>query len=122
MAQARTRSSSRAAKAPNGRAKAAPRASTRATPPPAKSGSGGGGRTAVMAVLGTAAGVVGGAVVGRRLARRPKRVLGVKVPGTGGGIDNLAKEIGRAGKHLGELAEEVRAVRKKAEKVSDAIS
>jgi hypothetical protein len=74
-------------------------------------------------VLGTAAGVVGGAVLGSRMGRRPKRVLGVKVPGTGGGgLDGLAKEISRAGRHFGELAEEVRTVRKKAEKVGDAFS
>ena len=44
-------------------------------------------------------------------------------PGGGGrGRDGLAKEIRRAGKHFGELAEGVRTVRKKAEKVGDAVS
>jgi hypothetical protein len=61
-------------------------------------------------------------VLGSRFARRPKRVLGIKVPGTGGGLDGLAKQIGKAGKQLGELTDEVRATRQKAERVGKAIS
>ena len=83
----------------------------------------------MLAVVGTAAGVVGGAVLGSKLVKKPKKVLGMKLPGSGGGIDGLVKEVGKAGKQFqkagkqfGELADEVRTVRKKAEKVSDAIS
>jgi hypothetical protein len=56
-------------------------------------------------------------------------VLGVKVPGTGGGIDGLAKQIGKAGKQfnkankqLGQLTGEVKAAREKAEQVGKVIS
>ena len=75
------------------------------------------------------AGLVGGVVLGSKFARKPKRVLGVKVPGTGGGIDGLSKQIGKAGKQftraskqLGELTDEVRAAREKAEQVGKVIS
>jgi hypothetical protein len=70
--------------------------------------------------LAAAAGVVGGAVLGSRLATKPKKVLGVPVPGTG--RNGLAKQVGKAAKQLGELTEEVRAARKKAEDVGKAIS
>ena len=78
-------------------------------------------RTA-LAGAGTLAGLVGGVVLGGRLARKPKRVLGVKVPGTGTGVDGLAKQIGKAGRQFGELAGEVRAARQKAEQVGKVIS
>jgi hypothetical protein len=80
-------------------------------------------------MVGTAAGVVGGAVLGSRFAKKPKKVLGVSVPGTGGGLNSVAKEVAkatkqvkRASKQFGDLADEVRTVRKKAEKVGDAFS
>jgi hypothetical protein len=83
----------------------------------------------VLAGVGTVAGLVGGVVLGSKFARKPKRVLGVKVPGTGGGIDGLAKQVGKAGKQfgkaskqLGELTDEVRTTRKKAEQVGKVIS
>ena len=75
------------------------------------------------------AGLVGGAVLGSKLAHRPKRVLGVKVPGTGGGIDGLTKQVGKAAnrftkasKQLGELTEEVRTTKEKAQQVAKVIS
>jgi hypothetical protein len=68
-------------------------------------------------------------VLGSRVARKPKKILGMSVPGTGGGLGTLAKEVGkagkqfnRAGKQFGDLADEVRTVRKKAEQVGDAVS
>jgi hypothetical protein len=76
-----------------------------------------------------AAGLVGGAVIATRLGKRPKKVLGIPVPGTGGGIDGLAKQVGKAGKQfkkaskqVSELTDEVRAAREKAEQVGKAIS
>jgi hypothetical protein len=76
-----------------------------------------------------AVGLIGGAVIGTRLGRKPKRVLGIPVPGTGGGFDGLAKQVGKAGKQfmkagkqVGELTDEVRAAREKAEEVGKAIS
>jgi hypothetical protein len=68
-------------------------------------------------------------VLGSKFARKPKKVLGVKVPGTGGGVDGLAKQIGKAGKQftkaskqLGELTDEVRTAKEKAEQVGKVIS
>jgi hypothetical protein len=68
-------------------------------------------------------------VLGTRLGGKPKRILGVKVPGTGSGLDGVAKQVKKAGKQLGktskqvaELTDEVRAAKKKAEDVGKAIS
>jgi len=68
-------------------------------------------------------------VLGTRIARKPKRVLGVPIPGTGRGLDGVAKQVGKAGKQfkktskqIGDLTDEVRAARKKAEEVGKAIS
>jgi hypothetical protein len=68
-------------------------------------------------------------VLGTRLTNKPKKVLGVKIPGTGGGLDGVAKQVKKAGKHaktagkqIGELTEEVRAARQKAEDVGKVFS
>ena len=68
-------------------------------------------------------------MLGKSLGNRPKRVLGVKVPGTGAGLDGLAKQVKKAGKQLqktgkqvAELTDEVRSARQKAEDVGKAIS
>jgi hypothetical protein len=83
----------------------------------------------VTGVATAAAGLVGGVVLGTRLGGKPKRILGVKVPGTGSGFNGVAKQVKKAGKQLGktskqvaELTDEVRAARKKAEDVGKAIS
>ena len=60
--------------------------------------------------------------LGSKFGRKPKRVLGVKVPGTGSGIDGLVKQIGKASKQIGELTGEVRSAREKAEQVAKVIS
>ena len=51
------------------------------------------------------------------------------IPGTGAGLDGVAKQVKKSGKQamkvgkqIGELTEEVRAARKKAEDVGKAIS
>jgi hypothetical protein len=76
-----------------------------------------------------AAGLVGGAVLGTRLAKKPKRVLGVRVPGSARGMDDVVKQVGKAGKQfkkaskqVGQLASEVQAARKKVEDLGKAIS
>lgn len=71
---------------------------------------------AATAAVGAAAGVL----VERR-HRRPRKVLGIPIPGTGNGAD-LAKEIRRAGEQFGHLASEVQTTRKKAEDIGKAIS
>jgi hypothetical protein len=67
-----------------------------------------------------------GAAAGMALAqrgRRRKKVLGVGIPGTGsGGMDDLAKSVGQAGKQLARLADEVNTGRKKAEEIGKALS
>jgi hypothetical protein len=83
----------------------------------------------VTGVATAAAGLVGGVLLGTRMGHKPKKVLGVKVPGTGNGLDGLAKQVKKAGKHakgagkqIGDLTEEVRAARKKAEDLGNALS
>jgi phage-related tail protein len=83
----------------------------------------------VTGVATAAAGLVGGVVLGKRLNGRPRRVLGVRVPGTGAGLSDVAKQVKKAGKQfgkttkqIGELTDEVRTARKKAEDVGKAIS
>jgi hypothetical protein len=71
---------------------------------------------AATAALGAAAGVL----VERR-HRRPRKVLGIPIPGIGNGTD-LARHIRRAGEQFGHLASEVRSTRKKAENIGKAIS
>jgi len=73
------------------------------------------------AAVGTAAGIVGGALLGRRLRSR-RKVLGIPVPGTRGGFDGLAGQVGKAAKELGRLASQVQATRETAEKVGKALS
>jgi len=76
-----------------------------------------------------AAGVVGGVVLGTKLNHKPKKLLGMPIPGTGKGLDGVAKQVkksgkqaAKVGKQLGELTEEVRAARQKAEDVGKAFS
>jgi hypothetical protein len=137
MAQAKTRSSSKQ-KASTQRANgssASKRASAKASasdrrPSSASSDNGTTSKLPIIAGLATgAAGLIGGAVLGKRLGRKPKRVLGIQVPGTGSGLDGLAKQVGKAakqfkkaGKQVGELTDEVRAAREKAEEVGRAFS
>jgi hypothetical protein len=129
MAQAKTRSSGKrktsaqSTKKPSAKSPRSPRAKPSSKPKGA--GRNGAAPAAKLkgpatAGLAAAAGVVGGAVLGTRLASKPKKVLGVPVPGTG--RNGLAKQVGKAAKQLGELTEEVRAARKKAEDVGKAIS
>jgi hypothetical protein len=84
----------------------------------------------VTGIATAAAGLVGGVVLGRSMRSKPKRVLGMKIPGTGGaGLDGVAKQVKKTGKQLqktgkqvAELTDEVRTARKKAEDVGKAIS
>ena len=78
-------------------------------------------KNVVLPLAGAAMGVVGGVVLERRHSR-PRKVLGVPIPGTGNGLNGLAKEIGKAGKQFGNLASEVQTTRKKAEDIGKALS
>ena len=157
MAQAKTRSSSKGKTSSQGQRKSASARSSRASsansrartnskakPKSTRAGSNGSkarsnassnggssrnGAATALAGLGTVAGLVGGVVLGSKFAKKPKRVLGMKVPGTGSGVDGLVKQIGKAGKEftkaskqLGALTDEVRSAKQKAEQVGKAIS
>jgi len=83
----------------------------------------------VTGVATAAAGLVGGVALGTRLGSKPKKVLGVKIPGTGAGLNGVAKQVKKTGKQfkktskqVAELTDEVRTARKKAEDVGKAIS
>jgi hypothetical protein len=56
-----------------------------------------------------------------RQANHRKKVLGVSIPGTGGGSDRLAKNVGEAARQLARLADEVRIGRQKAEEIGRAL-
>jgi hypothetical protein len=58
----------------------------------------------------------------RVLAPRRKTVLGVPVPREGVGLKPMAKEIQKAGRQLGRLADEVAKARQQAKQVGDALS
>jgi hypothetical protein len=66
-------------------------------------------------VLGATVGVAGGILLGRNRSKG-RKVLGVDVPNK---IDfsSVSQQIGEAGRQLGKLAGEVKAVREKAEQV-----
>jgi hypothetical protein len=126
-----TASSNRPARSGSNAKKASAKASAAdRRPSSASSDNGTTSKLPIIAGLATgAAGLIGGAVLGKRLRGKPKRVLGIQVPGTGSGLDGLAKQVGKAakqfkkaGKQVGELTDEVRAAREKAEEVGRAFS
>jgi hypothetical protein len=78
-------------------------------------------KNVMLPIAGAAMGVVGGVVLERRHSK-PRKVLGVPIPGTGNGMHGLAKEIQKAGKQFGNLASEVQTTRKKAEDIGKVLS
>jgi hypothetical protein len=65
--------------------------------------------------------MIGGAVLGRRVLTRQRKVLGIPLPRRRD-VDGLTKQVGEAGKQFGKLAREVRITREKAGEVGKAIS
>jgi hypothetical protein len=67
-------------------------------------------------VLGAGVGVAGGILLGRNRKAKGRKLLGMEIPDK---IDfsGVTQQIGEAGRQLGKLAGEVRAVREKAEQV-----
>jgi hypothetical protein len=131
-ASSRSRSSSSRSGASSSRSSAARNSGGNGGNGGARSANGDGSSSMVPVITGiatAAAGLVGGVVLGQRLGHKPKRVLGVKIPGTGNGLDGVAKQmkkgvkqLGRTSQQISELTEEVRAAKKKAEDVGKAIS
>jgi hypothetical protein len=78
-------------------------------------------KSAAIPVATAVAGAAAGVVMGRR-NRKPRKVLGIPIPGTRDGLGGLTKEVRKAGKQFGNLANEVQTTRKKAEDVGKAIS
>jgi hypothetical protein len=54
-----------------------------------------------------AAGAIGGLVLGARVLRPRKKVLGIPISRKGLGLQPLAQEVRRAGKQLGHVVDEV---------------
>jgi hypothetical protein len=79
-------------------------------------------KSAAFPVASAMAGAAAAMALGQRNAKRPKKVLGVSIPGTGGhGTDGLAKNVGEVAKQLARLADEVRTGRQKAEEIGKAL-
>src|SRR5438105_712704 len=72
--------------------------------------------------VGAALGIAGGVLLGRTIASRPRKVLGVKVPRKQAGFSEIARGVSDAGKQLGKLATEVRAARQKAEEIGKVLT
>lgn len=69
-----------------------------------------------------ALGVAGGVLLGRTALQRNRKFLGIPVPGVKVDLSDVGKQIGEAGRQFGRLANEVQTARKKAEKISKALS
>jgi hypothetical protein len=69
-----------------------------------------------------ALGVAGGVLLGRTALQRTRKVLGVPVPTVKIDMADVGKQLGEAGRQLGNLVREVQTAREKAEKISRAIS
>ena len=75
----------------------------------------------MTAIVGAAAGVIGGAAIGRR-SKSQHKLLGVSVPDVGSSVEKLGRGFGEAARELGRLASEVHAARERAEKIGKALS
>lgn len=69
-----------------------------------------------------AAGAIGGIVLGARVLRPRKKVLGIPVPRSGVSLKPLANEVRKAGKQIERMADEVGKAREQAQKVGKALS
>jgi hypothetical protein len=69
-----------------------------------------------------AAGVLGGVVLGARVLRPRKTVLGIPIARKGLGLGHLAHEVRKAGKQFERMADMVGRARAQAQKVGKALS
>ncbi len=72
-------------------------------------------------VITASIGVAGGVLLGRTARQRTRKVLGIALP-TKVDLNGVSQQIGEAGRQFGKLAQEVRAVREKAEQIGRVIS
>lgn len=72
--------------------------------------------------LGAAAGIASGVLLGTTIAKRPKKVLGIRVPYRQADFSAVVRSVNSAGKQLGALASEVRTARQKAEEIGKALT
>jgi hypothetical protein len=123
----RRSTSSRSSNGRSASGRSSPKATSRSTSSGSNAQSRNGGaigsavKNVAVPVASAAAGVLGGMVLAKR-QMRPRKVFGVPIPGTGSGLDGVAKDIRKAGKQFGKLAGEVQTARKKAEDVGKALS
>ena len=68
------------------------------------------------------AGALGGIVLGARMLRPRKKVLGIPIARDGVGLKPLAKEVRKAGRQLERMVDEVGKAREQAQKVGKALS
>ena len=78
--------------------------------------------TPILAGGAAAAGLVGGMVLGKRVLGPRRTMLGIPVSRKGLSLQPVAKEVGKAGKQIGRLTDELAQARKQAKKVGDALS
>jgi len=67
-------------------------------------------------------GAVGGIVLGARVLRPRRKVLGIPIARDGIGLKPLAKEVRKAGRQLERMVDEVGKAREQAQKVGKALS
>jgi hypothetical protein len=72
--------------------------------------------------LGAAAGIAGGVLLGRTIASRPKKVMGITIPHRQTDFSDVIRSINAAGKQFGSFASEVRTARQKAEEIGKALT
>ena len=78
--------------------------------------------TPILAGGAAAAGLVGGMVLGKRVLGPRRTMLGIPLSRKGLSLQPVAKEVGKAGKQIGRLTDELAQARKQAKKVGDALS
>lgn len=80
--------------------------------------------TVVLPITTAAAGVAGGIILARTKLQNQRKLLGVTLPGGHRKVDlsDLSKQVGEAGRQFGNLANEVRQAREKAEQISRVLS
>ena len=76
-----------------------------------------------LSVLTAAIGVAGGVLLGRTVLQRQRKVLGIPLPSNADiRLGGAGQKLGEAGHRFGKLADELRSVRERAEKIGGALT